>query len=302
MSCQDTLPRQAIRRLKRLPQSLWNCLGKHKPFAISLGLAPYAVVVSFNDRIFVYTQGLVNARLWGIVAVIAVFLALLDYCVLDWVLRTKFLCGWFRRFAGIALYWVLSVSCLFCCMHLTVGLNADSLNEAGLSVAPLSTGWRYPSRDVLFAEVLTALGFVVFYDSLLKLASPAFSRLDYTVFHSANGQIVTIIDDCQASESSIDRPEDRERIRNRLLSLVSQALACAETSESLETDHDARECIRVVIRDLRDMAVGLRELEGSSLTKQQLEWQIWGGRPGRGECARNQRLRQLKKGRCPCEK
>jgi hypothetical protein len=185
-------------------------------------------------------------------------------------------------------------------MHLAVSLNADSLNKAGLSVAPLSTGWRYPSLDVLFAEVLMALAFVIFYDSLLKLASPAFSRLDYTVFHSAVGQIITIIDDCRVSESRIEKPEDRKRIRNRLLSLVNQALSCAETNESLETDHDARKCIRVVIEDLKELGFGLRELEGSLLTQQQLKRQIWGGRPDQDECARNRRLRQLQKGRCPC--
>jgi hypothetical protein len=272
-----------------------NCIRKHAPFVVFILLAPFSVVVTFNDVAFKHAYRLVSAGPRGVAIVSAVVLAWVDYRILDWVLRTKFLCGCFRKFPGIALYWVISVFSITACMHL-----AASLNAASLGITTFTGGRQWPGWDVLSAEVLIALLFVVFYDSLLKLASPAFSKLDYTVFHSAVNQMIAIIDDCQGDEPDIEKPEYRERIRSHLLSLVTQAHTCLENNELLETDQSERECIRVVLKDLQELANGLRELEGPSLTKQQLQWQIWGCRPGLGESERNRRFRQLRKGECPC--
>lgn len=273
-----------------------NCIRKHTPFVISVLLAPFSVVVTFNDTAFKHAYRLVSVGPREVAIVSAVVLAWVDYRILDWVLRTKFLCGCFRRFPGIALYWVTSVFCITACMHL-----AASLNAASISVATLTSGWQWPSLDVLSTEVLMALLFIVFYDSLLKLASPAFSKLDYTVFHSAVNQIIAIIDNCQGDEPDIDKLEGRERIRSRLLSLVTQAHTCLENNEPLETDQSTRECIRVVLKDLKELANELRKLEGPALTRQQLQWQLWGCRPDLSESERNRRFRQLRKGECPCQ-
>jgi hypothetical protein len=146
-----------------------------------------------------------------------------------------------------------------------------------------------------------ALFFVFFYDSLLKLASPAFSKLDYTVFHSALEQMITVIDDCQANKLEIEELKDRERVCSHLLSLITQAQTCLENNEPLEAHQSTRESIRILFKDLREMGDELRELEGPQLTKQQLQWQIWGCDPALGESQRNQRFRQVRKGECLCQ-
>lgn len=266
---------------------------KHAPFALFMLLAPFTVIVTFNDEAFMQVHSLVAAGPWGVVMALCLgfVLASLDSLVLAWVLRTKFLCGRYRKIGGIFLYLVPSIIWIVWWMQIAAGLN----------IATLTIGWRWPDWDVLLTTILMALFFVIFYDFLLKLASPAFSKLDYTVFHSALDQIITIVDDCQANELDIEELEDRERVHSHLLSLITQARTCLENNEPLETDQSTRESIQTLLKDLQRMSDQLQELEGRRLTKQQFQWQIWGRDPARGESQRNQRFRQVRRGECPCQ-
>lgn len=175
---------------------------KHRPFVIFMLLAPFAVIATFNDEAFMWVYSVVTAGPWEVAVALLLGCALVwvDYQVLAWVLRTKFLCGCYRKPCGILLYWLGSVLCITWCMQFAAGVSIDTL----------TFGWQWPDWGVLLTAILMALFFVIFYDFLVKWASPAFSKLDYTVFHSALDQMMVIIDDFEAKKLHIEKPEVRE--------------------------------------------------------------------------------------------